>query len=245
MGFEVLAAIDLRGGQVVRLRRGAFETANVVGTDPVETAEDLVERGARWLHVVDLEGAQAGEPVHGEVIARIVRVCGDKASIEVGGGIRDAATVTRLLATGLTRVVLGTAALRDPGLAATIVKEHGAAALTVAIDVRQGQAVGEAWRPGTGGIEAADAIRRLAAAGVSIFEVTAIDRDGTLDGPDLDLLGELVGLNAGQIIASGGIRSIEDLERVRNLGCAGAIVGRALYEGRVDIEEARRRLGSA
>jgi phosphoribosylformimino-5-aminoimidazole carboxamide ribotide isomerase len=114
--------------------------------------------------------------------------------------------------------------------------------VAAAIDVRDGRAVGDAWQAGAAGTPARDALRRLHAVGVTVFEVTAIDRDGTLEGPDLELLSGLVELDAGQVIASGGIRSIDDLERVLDLGCAGAIVGRALYEGRIDLADAQRRL---
>lgn len=244
MGFEILAALDLRGGRVVRLRRGEFDAETVYGTDPVATAESLVSRGVRWLHVVDLDGARAGRVEQSDTIARVVAGIGARASIEVGGGIRDAATATRLLQAGVTRVVLGTGVLADPGLAKTIVERHGPASVAAAIDVRHGRAVGEAWQDGAAGTPARDAIRRLEAVGVKVFEVTGIDRDGTLEGPDLGLLADLVELDAGQVIASGGIRSVDDLERVQDLGCAGAIVGRALYEGRIDLEEALRRFGS-
>jgi len=242
MGFEVLAALDLRDGQVVRLRRGDFDAATVVGRDPIGTTEALIGQGVRWLHVVDLDGARAGRPIHREAISAVVAAVAGRASVEVGGGIRDEQAVADVLGAGVIRVVLGTAVLRDAGLAARIVERHGSSAVVAAIDVRDGRAVDDAWQDRAGGVEAGEAIRRLEAVGVQVFEVTAIDRDGTLEGPDLELLGALVELDAGQVIASGGIRSIEDLERVRDLGCAGAIVGRALYQGRIDIGEAQRRL---
>jgi phosphoribosylformimino-5-aminoimidazole carboxamide ribotide isomerase len=136
------------------------------------------------------------------------------------------------------RVAVGTAALRDAAFAAEIVRRHGAAHIAASIDVRDGLALGDSWRVGAPGLPADEAVRRLADAGVETFEVTAIDRDGLLGGPDLLLLGELVALERGRIIASGGVAGLGDLLAVRDAGCAGAIVGRALYEGRLDLAEA-------
>lgn len=244
MGFEILAAVDLHGGRVVRLRHGDFAQVTAHGDDPVATAEELVKSGARWLHVVDLDGARTGRPVHGRMIGAIVRAVGHRAAVEVGGGIRDETTAAELLEAGVTRVVLGTAVLRDPPMAERIIERHGADRVAAAIDVRQGRAVGEAWQPGATAVDPATAVRRLADAGVLTFEVTAVERDGTLEGPDLPALRRLIDLDAGAIIASGGIRSIEDLVTIRDAGCAGAIVGRALYEGRLGLREALERLGA-
>jgi phosphoribosylformimino-5-aminoimidazole carboxamide ribotide isomerase len=242
MGFEILPAIDLLGGRVVRLRQGRFDEATVHGDDPVDVARELVDAGARSLHVVDLDGARAGHPVHGRAVEGIVEAAAGRAFVELGGGIRDATAATFILDAGVSRVVLGTAALVDRGLAARLVARHGPGAVAIAIDMRDGRAVGHGWREGAPTLEAAVAVRRLADVGVETFEVTGIDRDGTLEGPDLDALRSIVGLQAGQVIASGGIRSIEDLEAVRDAGCSGAIVGRALYEGHVDLGEALERL---
>ena len=235
MGFEILAAVDLLGGRVVRLRRGAFEKATVYGDDPVATAVELVAAGTRWLHVVDLDGARAGHPVHQAAIAAILQAIGGRASVEVGGGIRDEAAAALLLGDGVSRVVLGTAALGEPELLGRLVARHGPDRVAAAIDVRSGNAVGEAWRSGAPGRDPAAVIHRLAEAGVGVFEVTSIDRDGTLDGPDLDLLRALADLDAGAIVAGGGIRSAADVKAIRDAECAGAIVGRALYERRLDV----------
>lgn len=234
MDFEVLAAIDLLGGRVVRLRRGAFEEATTYGDDPVATAMDLVAAGIRWLHVVDLDGARSGHPVHRAAIAAIVKAVGGRAAVEAGGGIRDEADAALLLGDGVSRVILGTAALGEPGLLGRLVARHGPDRVAAAIDVRDGTAIGEAWRAGTSGRDPVAVIHRLAQAGIGVFEVTPIDRDGTLEGPDLDLLRALVALDAGAIVAGGGIRSVADAQAVRDVGCAGAIIGRALYENRLD-----------
>ncbi|HEV8403166.1 MAG TPA: 1-(5-phosphoribosyl)-5-[(5-phosphoribosylamino)methylideneamino] imidazole-4-carboxamide isomerase [Candidatus Limnocylindrales bacterium] len=236
--FEILPAIDLRGGRVVRLQQGDPARATVYPPDPLAAAAAFVEAGARWLHVVDLDGALTGRPKHRRQIEAIVTTVGEQAHVEVAGGLRDDASVGAVLALGASRAVVGTAALSDPVFAGRLVDRHGADRIAIAIDVRDGRAVGQGWIAGAAGIEATAAIERLVDVGVRTFEVTAIDRDGLLDGPDLRLYARLVSLGRASIIASGGIASIDDLRAVRDAGCAGAIVGRALYEGRFELREA-------
>jgi phosphoribosylformimino-5-aminoimidazole carboxamide ribotide isomerase len=232
--FIVLPAIDLRGGRVVRLRQGDFGDETVFSDDPVSVACSFAAAGARWLHVVDLDGARSGTPVHAEAVAAIVAAVGEHVAVEIAGGLRTAEAFAVALATGARRVIVGTAALRDPSFAARLVAEHGADRIVAALDVRDGLALGEGWIPGATGIVADVALETLADAGITTFEATAIDRDGLLGGPDTALLARLVGLRRGRVIASGGVSSLDDLRAVRSLGCAGAIVGRALYEGRLD-----------
>jgi phosphoribosylformimino-5-aminoimidazole carboxamide ribonucleotide (ProFAR) isomerase len=153
----------------------------------------------------------------------------------VGGGIRTDDAVRSVFATGARRVVLGTAALEDPAFAARSINEFGPESVVVAIDVRNGLAVGEGWRQGSVGLPPEDAIHSLADAGARWFAVTAIDRDGLMHGPDIALLEQMVSLDRGSIIASGGISSFEDLNAVRDVGCSGAIIGRAIYEGTLDL----------
>ena len=160
--------------------------------------------------------------------------------MEVAGGLRTLTAVDAVLAAGAARAVVGTAALRDPGFAAGLIAAHGPAAIAVAIDVRDGRAVGHGWASGEAGVDALDAIRALAAGGVTTFEVTAIDQDGLLGGPDLALYRRVLGLGVGEIIASAGIASVDDLRALRSMGCAGAIVGRALYDGRLSVADALR-----
>lgn len=236
--FDLLPAIDLRGGRVVRLLRGDFDHETVYGGDPVAVAVAFVADGARWLHVVDLDGARDPAARQLEVVAAIVAGVGERASVEVAGGLRDESAVEGALRAGAARAVVGTAALYDPAFAGRLVQAYGAGRIAVALDVRDGLAVGHGWRPGSGGVPVEDALRRLADVGVVAFEVTAIDRDGTLAGPDLGLLARLVALGRGAIIASAGISTVDDLRAVRDLGCAGAIVGRALYEGRLSLQDA-------
>ena len=238
-GFEVLPAIDLRDGRVVRLQQGDFARETAYSDDPVEVATRFADAGARWLHVVDLDGARTCAPAHGDVIRAIVSAVGDRVSVEVAGGLRDEATVFSALAVGAARAVVGTTALRDPAFAGRLIRTHGTDRVAVAIDVRDGRAVGQGWSATDPGIDAVEAIDRLATEGVSSFEVTAISRDGLLGGPDVELYDRLVALDRGSIIASGGIGSLDDIRAVRDLGCTGAIVGRAIYEGRIDLAELR------
>jgi phosphoribosylformimino-5-aminoimidazole carboxamide ribotide isomerase len=188
--------------------------------------------------VVDLDGARSGQPAHGAVIAAIVAAVGDRTQVEVAGGLRDAAAVALALALGAARAVLGTAALRDPLFAGRLIATHGVDRVAVAIDVRDGIAIGHGWAKDAAGVGPTAAIERLADVGVTIFEVTAIERDGLLEGPDLPLYERLVALGVGTIIASGGIATVEDLRDIREVGCRGAIVGRALYEGRLKVSDA-------
>jgi phosphoribosylanthranilate isomerase len=152
--------------------------------------------------------------------------------------LRDDAAVTAALAAGAARAVIGTAGLREPALAGRLVLTHGAERIAVALDVRDGQAVGQGWSKNAGGVEVTEALERLSGVGVTTFEVTSIDRDGLLAGPDLDLYDRLIQLDRGAIVASGGIATLDDLRDLRARGCAGAILGRALYEGRMTVVEA-------
>jgi phosphoribosylformimino-5-aminoimidazole carboxamide ribotide isomerase len=257
--FTVIPAVDLRDGRVVRLRAGDFCRMTTYGADPVSAARMFVQAGARWLHVVDLDGARTGTPQNAAVITAIIETLGAEGpngvAVEVAGGIRTLETARRVLDAGAARVVLGTAALADPDLVARMLESLGATRLAVAIDVRDGLAVGSAWQAGAPGVSAVEAVSALARLGVATFEVTAIERDGSLEGPDLDLLATIRttlrheedsargGPQQYELVASGGIRSVEDLRAVRDLGCSGAIVGRSILEGRLDLSEAISALG--
>jgi phosphoribosylformimino-5-aminoimidazole carboxamide ribotide isomerase len=233
--FEILVAIDLRGGRVVRLEQGDFERETAFSDDPVAVARGFVDRGVRWLHVVDLDGARSGRPAHVDLVGRILVAVGGDARVEVAGGLRDEVAVAQALGSGAARAVVATAALADPAFAERLIEAHGPERIVVALDVRAGSAVGAGWRDGDPGLPAADALAMLADRGVSTFEVTAIERDGLLGGPDLELLGRLVDAGRGAIIASGGIASLDDVAATRAIGCRGAIVGRAIYDGTVEL----------
>jgi phosphoribosylformimino-5-aminoimidazole carboxamide ribotide isomerase len=236
--FEILLAIDLRGGGVVRLEEGDFGRETEFSSNPAAVAVAFADAGAAWIHVVDLDAARTGDPAHGRVIAEIIASVGGRTRIEVAGGLRTERAVASALEGGAARAVVGTAAIRDPAFAGRLVEAHSAARIAVAIDVRDDRAVGDAWSAADPGVDAEEAIRRLADAGVDMFEVTAIERDGLLSGPNLALYERLVGLDRGAITASGGIASRDDIKAVRAIGCRGAIIGRALYEGRISLHDA-------
>lgn len=236
--FEILPAIDLRGGQVVRLEQGDFDRETAYSGDPVAVALHFADAGARWLHVVDLDAARGEDSSHAAVIADLVHAVGERLAVEVAGGLRTAEAVARILQSGAARAVIGTAALRDPTLVGELIDRHGPERIAVALDVRWGLAVGHGWQPGTPGTPVATALAALADVGVTTFEVTAIERDGMLSGPDLALYERLVALDLGAIIASAGIGTVDDIAAVRAIGCTGAIVGRSLYDGRLTIEAA-------
>jgi phosphoribosylformimino-5-aminoimidazole carboxamide ribotide isomerase len=217
-GFTVLPAIDLRGGRVVRLEQGDFTRETAFSDDPLAVALGFADTGARWLHLVDLDAARDGSSGHAPVITAIVAAIGEQVSVEIAGGLRSIEAVADALARGAARAVVGTAALRDPGFVGGLVAAHGADRIAVALDVRDGLAVGHGWVPGSPGVPVETALATLADAGVTTFEVTAIDR--------------------GAIIASAGIASVADLAAVRSIGCAGAIVGRALYDGSLSLADA-------
>ena len=252
--FDLLPAIDLRGGRVVRLRQGDFDLATTYETEPAVVADEFAAAGAKWIHVVDLDGARTGVPAHTVQITAIIEAVGDRTRVEVAGGLRDDKAVELALEAGAARIIVGTAALRDPAFASRLVARHGSDRIVAAIDVRDGRAVGHGWvqpvgalasgsatsQPAAPAPAALDAITSLADVGVTIFEVTAIERDGLLEGPNLDLYERLVALDRGSIIASGGVTTLDDIRAVRALGCSGAIIGRALYEGQLDLAEALR-----
>src|SRR5580765_131120 len=160
--FDILPAIDLLGGRVVRLRQGDFDRETAYDVDPVDVAVGFAVAGARWIHVVDLDGARTGVPAHRRVIAAIVEAVGGLTRIEVAGGLRDERAVGGALAAGAARVAIGTTALKDPAFAGRLVDAHGSARIAVAIDVRDGQAVGHGWTTDATTVDAAVAIRRLA-----------------------------------------------------------------------------------
>jgi phosphoribosylformimino-5-aminoimidazole carboxamide ribotide isomerase len=244
VGFEVIPAIDIRGGRVVRLVEGDFARETSYGDDPVAVAIGFAEAGARWIHVVDLDGAKGG-PRQVDAVGRIVASLRGRAACQVGGGLRSADAVEKALQAGAARVVLGTAILRDAGLARALIGAHGTDAIVAALDVRGDQALGDGWVPAARGPNVDAAHAALADAGVTRFVVTAIARDGALGGPDMDLLSRLVAAGRGAIVASGGVSSLADLEAVRAIGCEAAIVGRAIYEGRLDLAAAVSALAGA
>lgn len=243
--FVLAPSIDVLVGRVVRLLGGDPDRPTVYEGTPADAASRWAREGADLVHIVDLDAAMGRPSPNAASLADAVRAAQSAGiACEVAGGVRDGAAVARWLAAGADRVVLGTALLREPDLAAALVARHGAGRIVAALDVRGGMAVGEGWRAGAPGTPLATAIDRLMGAGIAIVEVTAIARDGGMAGPDLALLSEVLAIAPRiTVLASAGIRDTADLLAVRDLGCAGAIMGRAVYEGAITIAAARAALG--
>ncbi len=227
-------AIDIRGGRCVRLIEGDFNRETTYDSDPSVAARRWVEAGAQWLHIVDLDGAVEGRPINREAVAQI-RASVD-VSIQLGGGLRQLTDLEDAFATGVDRAILGTVALRDPELVISAVARWDDR-IAVALDARDGRLATDGWL-GQTDTRAVEAAQRLAQRRVRHFIYTDIRRDGTLSGPNLEGLSELVEKVDADVIASGGIASLDDIKAAANVGATGAIIGRALYDGRVDLAEA-------
>ncbi len=224
----------------MRLVRGEFDRQRTYG-DPLALARSYVGAGARWLHVVDLDAARTGEPVNRDVVLELARAV--DARIQTGGGVRDEAAAAALLDGGVERVVLGTAAQADPGLVEHLAQKYPGR-VAVGLDHRGGgaQVAVEGWKQ-EGGASLEESVERLTGVDLAAVVVTAIERDGTLEGPDLEGLVRLLGSTTHPVVASGGIRSASDLADIAGLDVgghrpAGAIVGMALVEGLLEVEEA-------
>ncbi|MDP9370638.1 MAG: 1-(5-phosphoribosyl)-5-[(5-phosphoribosylamino)methylideneamino]imidazole-4-carboxamide isomerase [Chloroflexota bacterium] len=232
----IYPAIDIRAGRCVRLVEGDFDRETAFDTDPADAARRWAGAGARWIHVVDLDGAVVGEPVNTDALLRIRHAVDVK--IQLGGGLRMEEHLAAAFDHGVDRVVLGTAALRDPDLVACAVERWGDR-IAVALDARDGKLAADGWLDQTD-VPAAETALRLQSVGVRHFVFTDIRRDGTLSGPNLPALRDLVAALDAQVIASGGVGALDDIGRVAETGAAGVIVGRAIYDGRVDLAAAIR-----
>jgi phosphoribosylformimino-5-aminoimidazole carboxamide ribotide isomerase len=229
--FAVVPAVDLLGAEAVRLHRGDYEQVTNRRADPLALVETYRDAGAELIHLVDLEGARSGR-VRADVVRRTA-LAAAPSGLQASGGIRSVADAELLLAAGATRVVVGTAAFVDDGALArfsSALRDR----LVVAIDVRDGHVAVRGWTQATA-MTADEAVERCRAAGVSRILCTAIERDGTLDGPDTELLGHVCREGGPAVLAAGGVRSTEDLAAIAETGCEGAVVGRALLEGRLPL----------
>ena len=233
-------AIDLKAGQCVRLLRGEMSRATVFNDDPAAQARSFFDAGCRWLHVVDLDGAVAGKPANFRAVERILAVAKERrVEVQVGGGIRERATIEAWLGQGVARVILGTVALTDPALVKAACRAHPGR-IVVGIDARAGRVAVEGWVKDTGR-DAADLALDFEDAGVAAIVYTDIDRDGALSGVNVDATAALARRLTTPVIASGGVASLDDLAALKTRekdGIAGVICGRALYDGRIDLARA-------
>jgi phosphoribosylformimino-5-aminoimidazole carboxamide ribotide isomerase len=234
----VLPAIDLMGGQAVRLSRGDFETKVVYSDRPAEMAARFRDAGARRLHVVDLDGARAGRPVNTATIRAIAAALDGAVEIEVGGGLRTLEAVEEVLGAGAAFAVLGTAAVQRLQLVEEACRRFPGR-IVCGIDAKGGEVAVSGWAEGTG-LPVAEVARRVKAAGVSLVEYTDVARDGMFTGVDAEGAARLARDAGIEVVASGGVASLEDVRACRRAGLAGVIVGKALYEGRIDLAEAIR-----
>lgn len=229
----ILPAIDLKGGQCVRLFKGDFATAHKVAEDPGQTAEMFRDCGASYIHVVDLDGSLQGKCVNEGAIRAILQA---GVPVELGGGVRNMQTIEYLLDLGVSRVILGSAALKDPAFAQEAVQRWGAA-IAVGIDAKEGYVAAEGWLE-TSNVHYLDLARRMEQMGVKNIIFTDIGRDGTLAGPNLEQLGALAQAVSCDITASGGVKDIEDIRALKDMGLYGAIAGKAIYSKTLDLREA-------
>jgi len=233
----VFPAIDLKDGLCVRLVQGDPERATVYGRDPAAAAKRWEDQGASWLHVVDLDGAFSKSPGNLDAVESILR--GVSVPVQLGGGIRSEETVERYLSMGVSRVILGTVALREPELVERMCERHPRK-IALAVDARDGLVAVEGWKETTG-TEASALVRRFESSSLAAIVYTDIQRDGTRDGVNVEATRRLLEATSLPVVASGGVASLEDIERLLplvSMGLMGVITGRALYAGTLDLGEA-------
>lgn len=231
--MNLYPAIDLLDGQVVRLRQGDYDDSTVYGQDPVVVAQSFVEQGASWIHIVDLDAAKSGQPVNRPVISRVVAAVGSQAPVQVGGGVRRLEDAGALKELGVSRVVMGSAAVADPSLVEQVAVEIDVA---VGLDHRSGVAATHGWTESSG-VSVYSLLTQFPSA--SAFIITDIARDGMLTGPDIDGLSKAMSQTSIPIVASGGVGNLDHLRELSQLvGLDGVIVGKALYENRFTVSDA-------
>lgn len=242
--FVFFPAIDVLGGRCVRLYQGDYDQETVYGDDPAAQAQAFVAEGAKWLHVVDLDAARSGVPTNRATIASIVNAV--DVPVQTGGGVRDVDAAKALFDIGIARVVIGTAAVTNPGLVETLAQDF---AVAVGLDARGTDVATHGWETATG-VNVIDAARRFADSGATALVVTEIGRDGTLAGPDIGGLGAVVEAVSIPVIASGGVGSVQDVVslaelRIGERQLAGVIAGRAIYERKLSVADALEAIGEA
>jgi len=232
--MEIIPAVDLRGGKCVRLYQGDYNQQTVFDDDPVTAALTWYSQGAQWLHIVDLDGAAAGKPKNMEVVEEIIKQSG--LLIELGGGIRQEEMAEKLLRQGVSRIILGSVAIDNRALVEKLCQQFGEA-IAVSLDARDGKIAIHGWQKDTV-VEVLQLSREMLRAGVRRFIYTDIKRDGTLTEPSFDMIDRLLAKVNVPVIVAGGISKLDHLRRLEELGVEGAIIGKALYTGDIDLGEA-------
>lgn len=230
----ILPAIDIQNGTCVRLRKGDFATAHQVAEDPFSTAAAFAQAGAKWIHMVDLDGAKSGEAKNAEIFLRVARESGLK--VELGGGIRDMKTISFYLEKGISRVILGSAAVKNPELVREATAQYGER-IAVGIDAKDGIVATEGWLE-SGNISYLALAEQMAGLGVKKIIFTDISRDGMLSGANLEQLSLLNNTVSCDVIASGGIRDLHDIEKCKELNLYGVICGKSIYSGNLSLSKA-------
>ena len=232
----IYPAIDIKDGKCVRLLQGRFDEVTVFGDDPVEMAGKWVSMGAKWLHIVDLDGARGTVSNNRNIILKIVEKY--RASVQTGGGIRTMDDIEQLINAGVARIIMGTAAVRNPELVKEALRKYPDN-IAIGIDARDGKVAIEGWEQ-LSDYTAVDFAKMIERLGCRTIIYTDINTDGTLAGPNLKAMKEMIDSVSMDVIASGGVSSIQDLKNLKEIGAAGAITGKALYTGAIDLAEALR-----
>jgi phosphoribosylformimino-5-aminoimidazole carboxamide ribotide isomerase len=232
--MEIIPAIDLKGGKCVRLYQGDYNQQTIFDEEPIAVALGWQSQGAKWLHIVDLDGAAVGEPRNMTVVEKIMKE--SSLLVELGGGIRREDIAEKLLQKGVSRIILGTTAIENPRLVERLCQRFGQA-IVVSIDARDGRIAIHGWQKDTA-TDVLQLTREMVEIGLSRFIYTDIKRDGTLTEPNFDAVQELVSCLNVPVIAAGGISRLEHLRKLKELGVEGAIIGKALYTGDIDLKEA-------
>jgi phosphoribosylformimino-5-aminoimidazole carboxamide ribotide isomerase len=235
--FILYPAIDMRDGKCVRLMQGDYNQETIYGDSPFDMAKQFADQGAEWIHMVDLDGAKDGRKINHEHVLRVAKEL--SAKVQIGGGIRSMEDVSYYLDNEVDRVILGSAAVSDPEFVREALQRYGGSRVAIGLDARDGFVATEGWLE-TSHIRAVDLAKRLAEEGAETFIFTDISKDGMLQGPNVEAIGELARITGKEVIASGGVSSVEDLTELKNdkRGIAGAIIGKALYTDRFTLAEA-------